>query len=300
MADIARITREVSDLRVQLTRSSLGDFAKFADGAEQSMAGEIFYLNHAPTEQVIREMGERGVSQRYLLDPEKYAPVGKLLDEVGATWKTYGEVPFKNHAKGFVRETGGELEAFITTGAFTSKTAERLEFVTSFKGDAAAALRGVIDAGIGADVKKMAAAAREAAKFGIVVNDSMAGATYLTDSVFDLVKKARENIVVSTKIYSDPRMIKLVDEAAARGVKVRFSDIRSQGMHGNLLVADDSMYFGTAHFSPRSLANGDLAYRKARDLGMVVKDKAAVDEVLKTMDAEQMPVYLADEFAQTR
>ncbi|MCW2923151.1 MAG: hypothetical protein JWM98_555, partial [Thermoleophilia bacterium] len=142
-------------------------------------------------------------------------------------------------------------------------------------------------------------AAKHAASFGILYNDARSGSTFLTDPLFDMVRTAEHRVVVSTKIMDDTRMKKRVADAAARGVDVAFTDIRSMGMHGNLVVADNSVYFGTAHMSSRSLGDMRYAYRQSRELGIVQHDAKLAQGMLARLDEIGMPRFTAEEFSKS-
>ncbi|MCW2925685.1 MAG: hypothetical protein JWM98_3089 [Thermoleophilia bacterium] len=296
MADIANITRALSHLEVSLTSNALEHFAEFADGAERTLVGDMFHVSHEPSAQVFADLGERGVAQRYLVDPEETADVAAWLDGSGAELTPYGKMPRKNHSKAYVAD--GE-RAFLTTGAFTDATAERHEFVATFDGDGARAVQAVTDAQIGGNTRAMRAAAKHAASFGIVYNDARSGTTYLTDTLFDMVRNAKTRIAVSTKVMSDVRMQRLLDEAVARNVQVAFTDIRADGMHGNLVVADDSVYLGTAHMSSRSLGDMRYAYRQSREVGLVQHDAQLAQTLLTRLDDLGMQRYTPSEFARS-
>ncbi|MCW2925684.1 MAG: hypothetical protein JWM98_3088, partial [Thermoleophilia bacterium] len=296
MADIANITRSISGLEVALTRTALTDFATFAKGATSEMVGDMFCLSHADSAKLFADMGKRGVAQRYLADPERVERIATTLEGSGAKLTSYGSMPLKNHSKAYVRDGS---HAFFTTGAFTGLTPKRYEFVSTFQGEAAKAVQAVTDAQIGGDTRAMRDAAKHAASFGILYNDARSGSTFLTDTLFDMVRTAEHRVVVSTKIMDDTRMKKLVADAAARGVDVAFTDIRSMGMHGNLVVADDSVYFGTAHMSSRSLGDMRYAYRQSRELGIVQHDAKLAHGMLARLDEIGMPRFTAEEFSKS-
>ena len=127
-------------------------------------------------------------------------------------------MPFKNHSKGFVVD--GD-QALMTTGAFVPKTADRVEMVARFQGDAAKALRELIDAGMAGKADRLRAAADNAARYGIVVNEPVAGVQHLTGAVHDMIRGAKKDIVISTKIFTDPTVRAAVKDAEKRGVRVR-------------------------------------------------------------------------------
>lgn len=283
-------------LTVELTTSSLSRVRDFLDGATTSVDGELFRLQHERISGGIRSAAERGVAQRYLVDPEGFDAVRSALpDAVEAS--AYAQMPFKNHSKGLVVDG---TRALMTTGAYVPKTDSRVEMVARFEGEAAKALRELVDAGRSAQPERLRAAADTAARYGIVVNEPVAGVQHLTGAVHDLIRSARRDITISTKIFTDPTVRAAVADAERRGVRVRFTDIRAQHMHANLVVADDSLYVGTAHFSPRGMGDMRLAYRRSRESGLVVHDAGRAQAMRQDLDDLGMVAYKPEEFEQSR
>lgn len=284
------------DLTITLSRTSLLDISDAFRSARTSIHGELFTHSEQSMIDAVRGAAERGVRQRYLVEPERYdAIVKNLPDSVEAT--SYGAVPLKNHSKGYVIDG---THAIMTTGAFVGKTNGRLEMVARFQGDAARALDELIEAGSVGDARRLQAATANAARYGIVMNEPVAGVQYLTGSVHELIRGAKRDLTISTKIFTDPTVRKAVQRAEARGVRVRFTDIRAKEMHANLIVADDSLYIGTAHFSPRSMGDMRLAYRRSRESGIVLHDADQARAIRQALDHEEMVAYLPDEFEQSR
>jgi hypothetical protein len=293
--ELGFVDRTLSGLRVSLTSTPGRSFASFADGAQRDLTGEFFRLDDADARAALKRLGADGIRPTMVVDPEvKLAPQGWLTREVHANVRSYGDLPLKSHTKAVVRDHN---EAWMTTGAFSRPANDegpRWDFVIRFRGDGARALEHLTRATFSRDPHLMHAAANEASRFGIVVNDPVAGVRTLTETVYDMVRRARERLVISTKIYDDPTFNKLVKQARKRGVDVRFTDLRAKGFHGNAVIADNAAYVGTAHISKRSLAG--TTRRKAREIGIVTTDTRVVDSLLKSFDRHKLLVYRRRDF----
>lgn len=287
----------LGEASLTLTRTSLDDFARFARSAEGELLGEVFVMSHAPTAGVVKEVGARGVTQRYVLDPE-YGP--KVLDTLGAvdglSTSTYGAMPAKNHAKLF--HTGDR--SLLMTGAFTDRTTQRIEGVVQLTGETSAAAREVTEAAFSGDVKRMRRAVRAAEQLGVVLNDAISGEQLLTKRLHALIDTTQHELTISTKIYTDPGIRTAVQRAVKRGVEVKFTDIRGGGMHATLVAGDNQVYVGSAHLSPRAMGDGRLAYRKAREAGVFVQDAGVARTLRGQLDSMGLAVYDSDQFERTR
>ncbi|MCW2926679.1 MAG: PLD-like domain [Thermoleophilia bacterium] len=284
-------------LNIELTKGALDDVASFVGSARHELSGELFRLNEYGVQRAINESAARGVKQRWLVDPEAVDAVRGVLPHGDVTSAGYAAMPFKNHSKTYIAD--GD-RALMTTGAFVGKTRDRVELVATFQGDAARAANELIQAGMEGSPARLRSAANRAAHFGIVVNEPRAGVQHLTGAVHDMIKSAKHDIVISTKIFNDPTVRAAVKAAEARGVRVRFTDIRANDMHANVLIADDMTYMGTAHFSPRGMGDMRMAYRKSRESGLVVRDAEYATKLRTHLDDQGMRVYLPNEFERTR
>ncbi|MBC7645431.1 MAG: phosphatidylserine/phosphatidylglycerophosphate/cardiolipin synthase family protein, partial [Thermoleophilia bacterium] len=260
------------------------------------MAGEVFLLSEPLSKDAFTAVSH-DTKLNLLVDPEYGPKAQKVLGRLPNTDVTsYGKMPNKNHAKIF--HTG--TESLITTGAFTSKTAERYEFVVHLTGDTAVAAREVTESAISGNKTRMAKALDVANEHGIALNDATTGKQLLTQRLHQMIGGAQHELTISTKIYTDPTVRHLVDQAAARGVNVLFTDIRAQGMHGTLVMADNDIYLGTAHLSPRALGDMRLAYRKAREVGVFVRDAGVARDMRARLDMLGMVAYQPQEFEKSR
>ncbi|MCW2961174.1 MAG: hypothetical protein JWM90_1561 [Thermoleophilia bacterium] len=266
--------------------NAMTEITNMVAGAESTLSAEVFIMKEQAVQGSFQSTLQKdGFTAELLLDPEN-STTG--LKGAGLTANTYGASPHKNHAKSLVTDYTNGL---VTTAAINDRTHGRKDLTAVFQGDAARALDELTRAGVADDTPRMAAAALDAASHGIVVNDPRSGSRYLTKAVYDMVDNSRETLHIATKRYESPELEAKVAAAKARGVKVYTGAAAS--LHGNVMVADmatsePSAYFGTAHFSKRSLTGGGSSGRISRELGIFTRDPQAVSQIDQAMSEMSM------------
>lgn len=198
------------------------------------------------------------------------------------------------HAKGILIDA----HVLFSTGAvMDTKPIDKADFSIELPPTAAKAFQGYMHEAIhnNATDEHRAELASELASLGVVINDPVAGLTYISRAQDALIRGASRELIVSISELVDPTMTQILIDRAAHGVDIllqvrevdptslallaqailRYSNLRVEDTswweprpHYNIIVADgDSAYLGTSYLWPtqchmvhqgRSLENGVL------------------------------------------
>lgn len=198
------------------------------------------------------------------------------------------------HAKGILIDA----HVLFSTGAvMDTKPIDKADFSIELPPTAAKAFQGYMHEAIhnNATDERRAELASELASLGVVINDPVAGLTYISRAQDALIRGASRELIVSISELVDPTMTQILIDRAAHGVDIllqvrevdptslallaqailRYSNLRVEDTswweprpHYNIIVADgDSAYLGTSYLWPtqchmvhqgRSLENGVL------------------------------------------
>lgn len=263
-------------------KQSLKQMRATASQATQQLDVDLFSGAHPKTLEKLAKVGS-AVDSLFLADPEVSWLIRSELQDAGNTVVDVGSSPLlKNHAKSVVAD--GQ-HAFVTTAAITKGTPKRFEVGATFSGDAGKAMSELTRASATGDADAIRAAADEAQRFGIVVNDAQYGIWKLSEEVRGLISTAEHRLIVSTKRLEEPGILDLIKDAKARGVEVTHSKLSGKGLkvHSNVVVADNAAYLGSGHLSKRVITGGGSNGRVSRELGLVIEDRRVVDELVQAL-----------------
>lgn len=287
----------MSEARVMLTRTQERYVGALMDNAEHDLSGELFFLDDAKYEDMFARTAERGVPMKMLLDPEYGEESHEVLGGLpNTTLVDYQSMPYKNHAK----MLHGDDRSLFFTGAYTPHDPVRLEAVADLSGTTAAAARELTEAAMSGDPARMARSVSAASKLGIAINEPSVKQLELTRRLVQLIDDTQHELTISTKKFDAKVVRDAVARAERRGVTVKFSDLRAEDMHANLVIGDNQAYLGTAHLSARGLGDMTRAYRKAREVGVFSNDAATAARLRRQLDDEGMRVFTPDQFERSR
>jgi hypothetical protein len=254
-----------------------------ANGATEQLDVDLF-AGSSPAFETIAE-ARPGVDSLFLADPEVKKKLIKRVRANGGNVVKVGAEPAKNHAKSVVANAS---DAVVTTAAFAPRTPGRYEVSVRFQGEAAAAMSEVTRSRASGDAERIVAAAAEARRHGIVLNDPQYGVWHLSESVEDLVRSARHRLIVASKRVEEPGIIRDIQIADEGGVPVALSKYRKQyPLHANIVIADDRAYIGSGHLTKRVLTGGGSNGRISRELGVIIDDPVLVDHLARSLKANR-------------
>lgn len=257
--------------------------------ANAGVWGDVFKLTDQPLAQSLADAGDRGVAVRLLMDPEFPEQQSRaLLDAArGVEHRDYGQLPTKNHVKAFA----SEREGVISTGAFLPETADRFDLAVHLRGNAADALRQLLEASYVGRTDEVVDAAAAGRPFGIFLNDAKHGVHDLTNEIERMLDHPRD-VLIATKRFQDfetadqlarlgndgshvvvaTRTLPAREQLLLDAAHVRTLDVPKEpaSLHGNVIVADDTAYVGSAFLHKRALLR-DRAVRQSRELGYVTR-----------------------------
>lgn len=301
---LARGVRGLVDAQI-ITRSRAGVDAleRMVASASTEVTAEVFQLRRPDLVDTFADAARRTGSVGILADPETIArssgrKLRSTLERAGAAVVPYGSVPYKVHAKA---ASANRARAWVSTTTMTEHGREVLDLSAVFGGDAAASVAELARTAVAGGRSEQRAAARSAAGLGVLINDRAQGVFRLREQVETMLTGAREQLVIVTKAFNDEKLAHALVDARVRGVRidlvtqaekmsqrvrrildaggVTFRDDAYGATHANAVVADGSVaYFGSAHFTTRAMGRGS-AYRSSRELGVVLTDRGAVDQV---------------------
>ena len=295
--------------------AGIGMLAAGIRGATGPIEVELFGLCHAGVIDALAGAANRGVPVRVLADPELVANQAReVLIPAGVKFTSYGESaadaiagrpwdiarnPRKVHAK-FVTWDDGTKGWMSTASLF--RLHDSIDVSALVGPETARHMAELTRVGQTDSRQAIVAAAADAARDGVVLNDPVHGVHHLTDAYESLITGAEHELVIAFKRVTDPKLARLIDEAAQRGVKVHLLTHESKmakravreldhvtvtsdpaGMlHANVIIADGSVAaFGSAHATERAL--GHKAKRLSREAGVVVDDAQHVSHLRDTV-----------------
>lgn len=262
---------------------SLWTMVDVAEGATERLDVDLFGGSSPAFDRIAVE--RPGVDALYLADPEVRKRYLKRVRGTGGTVVKVGAEPAKNHAKSVVADAS---DAVVTTAAFAPRTPGRYEVSVRFQGDAAAAMSEVTRSRASGDAERIVAAAADARRNGILLNDPQYGIWHLSDEVTNLVRSARQRLIVASKRVEEPGIIADIEAARQSGVPVAQSKYRKQlPLHANIVIADDRAYIGSGHLTKRVLTGGGSNGRISRELGVIIDDPALVDQLANSLGANR-------------
>jgi hypothetical protein len=281
----------------------------------KDVVAEVFRVTEPNTVAAIGEARQNGRAVRANADPENidYGPQ-PALRALGVELKPWGGAglnkkgnydakvnPRKVHAKAVhYGDEDGEDESWASTSPLIPRAEDTFDVSAIITGKASRAGRAITERLIEGDMPGFMVAAAKGRKHGVLVNNAAAGVTYLTDGMEDLIKNAKEELIVGVKLIESPSFARLLAKAAKRGVKVTLITPRSRMsssakaiikksdvivaepnsvMHGNIVMADRSVaIFGSAHPTSRGLGLGS-SRRESHEMGFVVDDPKAIGKM---------------------
>ena len=269
---------------------AVDELQRMVSGAGREVVGEVFAMRHEGVLGALAERSNASIGVGLLADPDWFFAAGskRLRDTTqAANTSLFGLSPIsrKNHVKAFVVD--GD-QAWLSTST-VQQHGDVFDITAVFDGDAARAVRELTRTGAVGSKREQRAAAAEAARHGVLLNDRYLGIEHLRRTVFDLVDTADDELVLVTKSFTDRKLAKRVVAAHRRGVDVRLTTqdekmskqvrklLRKAGIqyhddvygqtHANAIVADGQRaYFGSGHFTERAMLRRSHP-RDGRELG---------------------------------
>lgn len=174
------------------------------------------------------------------------------------------------HAKGIIIDT----HVLFSTGAvMDTRPIDKADFSIELPPTAAEAFQRYTDEAIHEDAtdERRAELASELASLGVVINDPVAGLTYISRAQDALIRGASRQLMVSISELVDPRVTQTLIDRAANGVDVHLQ-VREVDPTSALLLTDALLKYpqnlrveDTSWWEPRPhfntiVADGDAAY----------------------------------------
>ncbi|MCW2922810.1 MAG: hypothetical protein JWM98_214 [Thermoleophilia bacterium] len=274
--------------------STLEEVGAVARSAKHTLSGELFLLDHKPTSQAI-EASAAG-DKAFVVDPERLG-MGQvdegMLKRIGAVIHPHGQMPNKVHAKMLVAD--GD-RGIISSGAFYTNKGKRddwFDLAVTVNGETARRAEALTRTTVSGDTAAFQRAAKEAAAVGVYMNDPAQGVLELAPQMRNMIENARHRLIIAVKRTDSPEFQKLLQTARDNGVDVTVHQRMTKALHGNIIVADDHAYVGSAMLNRRGLEGSGSSGRKSRELGVVVKGQLT-DQIVAALEHHTNPAALAE------
>lgn len=277
-----------------------------ARGARHTLDLDTFRPTRARNLEAVAAARARDVDVRLRLDTENVAPIRAELEHLGSIAE-YGDDPFKQHAKAI---TADAADAFVATDVSDVKSLQRMEFGIRFGGPAAAALQGVQRLAPDSPAA-MADDVFDAARgLGVLANDPRNGRRDVSRSVRAVIRAARDEVWVASKLFDSSRLGKDLVAAADRGARTTLvtheiarKDAKrlakagvtvqvvphdaavaaTAALHGTVVAGDDVAVMTSMPLADRAISGSKG--RRSRELGVAVDGAVAADLVARARAA---------------
>jgi hypothetical protein len=236
------------------------------------------------------------------------------------------------HSKLIASSAGGPGAtpvALFNNVKLTDLASSRPDLAATLQGRTAQAAIDVIHATMHGTPREVGRAVDDARTAGLLFNEEAVGATavapdlavrrdYLAQGMRDLVRDAKETLVISSKGIDSPEFAQLLADAQQRGVKVGVSvrdlarssaevldrnhvptvlqPVRSDTSRINLIVADDTTAIASTAYQWNKQLGEVAGEFMPRDSGIVIKGDALdrLREQMRTTPVVRQAVYLLD------
>lgn len=275
---------------------------KVIDDARERIDVTSFRVNGPLTVPKLGVASEHGVKIRAVIDADRTDSMQRARLTSWAKVEDYGTDPWKQHGKAIAADN---KIGIVATDILGDADEHQVDAGIRLHGSTASSLQHLLQT-LSSNAKPEAtrAVADAVRGQGILVNDPKLNIDHLSDGIRSMLAGAEQTLTVISKDFDDPECLRLMAEAAHRGVTTRLltwnasdtdiSKLRAAGVqavvepmnhkfHGLLIKADNQALLGSSYLAERVLDGS--SGRKSRELGVVVDGSVAQTLLTETLNA---------------
>jgi phosphatidylserine/phosphatidylglycerophosphate/cardiolipin synthase-like enzyme len=198
--------------------------------ARGELLQELHTFSSVNGARALRRAAKRGAEVRMLVNARHISPLKFPRSDGAVQMEAYyartllGEHAYQ-HSK-LVSSTRGKMhrpEAVFTNVSLMSTSGKRPDTAVRLTGNSASAVHSYLDASFGTDLTRLAQAADDARRGGVLVNEPQTGISHLSDAMRSLVDTAEHRIQIVSKGIDDADFAARLVQARQRGVDVTMS-----------------------------------------------------------------------------
>ncbi len=304
------------DARIAMgSAAGMNEMARVAASASRRVKAEMFVVTDPHLTETLMTQGTQGRFVSLVQDGAMAADPRhpNTLRNVGNGYVgvfDYPNSPFKMHSKAIAADDGilGAVSTATPSRKLRNERPFSFDVTAVVDGEAASALsRGIAGpmTGSAGGKRRSLAATFGMARQGVFVNDRLLGVRLLGERIDNLLETAgNDRLWIASKMIQDKRSVRHIARAMSAGADVHvwtlgvhdnrrgvamlreagipFTPVFDKALHGNAIIAGDTMYSGTAALTRRGLAR-ESANRYSREMGFFTDDPSMIEPVARAM-----------------